>query len=73
MRKRVMPYVGHLVAIVFLGEVVEGVIACVEDEGRRLTVLSEEGEELGFVLDRATGGFTLAGGQTQAQLRFREH
>jgi hypothetical protein len=35
-------------------------------------VLTEEGEELVFVLDPATGGFTMAGGQTSSRLRFLE-
>jgi hypothetical protein len=71
MRKRVMPYVGQPVAIVYLGVIVEGAVERLEDGGRRLAVLSEEGEQLIFLLDQATGGFTLAGGQTAAQLRFR--
>jgi hypothetical protein len=70
MRKRAMPYVGRPVAVVFLGTVVDGVVARIDAEGRELGVITEEGEELQFVLDPATAGFTLAGGQTQARLKF---
>jgi hypothetical protein len=72
MRKRAMPYVGRPVAIVHLAVVLEGVIEAMEDDGRSLTVLSEEGERMAFLLDAATGGFTQAGGQTSVRLRFRE-
>jgi hypothetical protein len=72
MRKRAMPYVGRSVAVVYLGAVVDGVVASVDADGRRLSVLTVEGEELSFVLDPATAGFTVAGGQTQTRLRFQE-
>lgn len=72
MPKRAMPYVGRPVAVVYLGTVLEGVVEGVEDAGRRLLVMTEEGEELCFVLDPATAGFTLRGGQTQVRLRFLE-
>jgi hypothetical protein len=72
MRKRAIPYVGRPVAVVYLGAVLGGVIERVEEAGRRLSVRTEEGEELAFVLDPATAGFTLGGGQTQARLRFLE-
>ena len=67
-----MPYVGRPVAVVFLGAVVHGVVARIDADGRELGVTTEEGEELEFVLDPATAGFTLAGGQTQARLKFLE-
>ena len=58
--------------MVYLGAVVEGVVARIDGEGRQLAVMTEDGEELEFVLDPATAGFTLAGGQTQARLKFRD-
>ena len=65
-----MPYVGRAVTVIHLGSVVEGVVEAVQADGRELRVLTEDGETLQFVLDPATAGFTLAGGQTQARLRF---
>ena len=65
-----MPYVGRSVRVIHLGAVVDGVVDAVLADGRQLRVLTEEGETLEFVLDPATAGFTLAGGQTQARLRF---
>jgi hypothetical protein len=70
MRKRAMPYVGRPVTVIHLGAMVDGVVDAVGADGRELQVLTEEGETLRFVLDPATAGFTLAGGQTQARLRF---
>jgi hypothetical protein len=72
MRKRAMPYIGRPVAVVYLGAVVEGVVARIGGQGRELGVMTEDGDELEFVLDPATAGFTLAGGQTQARLNFLE-
>ena len=72
MRKRAMPYVGRSVAVVYLAAVVDGVVLSVDGDGRRLRVLTVEGEELSFVLDPATAGFTVDGGQTQTRLRFLE-
>lgn len=65
-----MPYPGRPVAVIHLGTMLDGVIERVEQDGRRLVVRTEEEETLEFVLDRATGGFTLTGGQTRARLRF---
>jgi hypothetical protein len=70
MRARAMPYPGRRVAVVYLGAVVEGTVSSVGDGGRSLFVVTDEGEELRFELDRATASFTLPGGQTRAQLRF---
>lgn len=70
MRKRAMPYAGRRVLVIHLAAVVPGVVERVEEDGRRLQVLTEEAEELEFVLDPATASFTLAGGQTQARLHF---
>lgn len=70
MPKRAMPYPGRRVAVIHLAAIVGGVVERVEDDGRRLRVATDEGDELEFLLDPATAGFTLAGGQTRARLRF---
>jgi len=72
MRSRAMPYVGRRVLVVHLGSTVGGLVQEVEDEGRRLLVVTDEGEQIVFSLDRATATFTQAGGQTRARLRFVE-
>ncbi len=70
MRSRAMPYPGRRVAVIYLGAVLEGTVKRVDDGGRSLTVVTDEGEQLDFQLDRATASFTLPGGQTRARLRF---
>lgn len=70
MRKRAMPYVGRRVLVVYLGAVVEGVVHELEDSGRRLQVITDEGEQLAFELDPATAGFTTPGGQSRTRLHF---
>jgi hypothetical protein len=72
MRARAMPYAGRRVVVLFLGETVGGAVQRVENDGRAVSVLTDEGEELRFELDRATAAFTLPGGQTRARLRFLE-
>lgn len=69
-RARAMPYPGRPVVVIYLGAVVGGTVKSVGDGGRSLVVVTDEGEELRFQLDRATASFTLPGGQTSARLRF---
>jgi hypothetical protein len=69
-RARAMPYVGRSVAVVYLGEVVGGVIRDVDDGGRRLGVVTAEGERLWFELDRATAMFVVRDGRGGPWLRF---
>jgi hypothetical protein len=49
------------VIVVYLDSRVGGVISEVLEEGRRIIVTTEEGERLGFVLNRATAAFTAEG------------
>jgi hypothetical protein len=53
-----MPHVGRAVVVVYLDSRVRGVISEVLEDGRRIIVTTEEGERLGFVLNRATAAFT---------------
>jgi len=55
---------------VHLGAVVGGVVEHVDADGRCVSVATEEGEVLEFVLDRATASFTRPGGQAATRLRF---
>ncbi len=70
MRTRAMPHVGDAVTIVFLAASVFGIIERVEDERRRLHVLTEDGEAMTFTLKRATGRFVAAGDESGARLVF---
>ena len=67
---RAMPHVGGRVLIDYLGSTVDGVVQHVDDDGRRLQVLTEDAATLTFTLNRATATFTLDGGQTGPRLRF---
>ncbi|MEA2158053.1 MAG: hypothetical protein QOD66_433 [Solirubrobacteraceae bacterium] len=53
-----MPHVGRSVVVVYLDSRIGGVISEVLEDGRRVVVTTEEGERLGFVLNRATAAFT---------------
>ena len=65
-----MPYVGGCVRVSFLGATVDGTVRSVSADGRRLEVVTEEGETLRFALNRATATFTAEGEQTGARLSF---
>ncbi|HTU83973.1 MAG TPA: hypothetical protein VMF57_00290 [Solirubrobacteraceae bacterium] len=67
---RQMPYVGDRVIIVFLGTTISGVIDRVEEAGRRVDVLTEDGEPITFTLSRATGQFVANAGSGGARLLF---
>lgn len=67
---RGMPAVGRPVTIVYLDTRVRGTVRRVEDDGRRLLVSTEDGETLGFALNRATATFTAEGNQAGARLWF---
>jgi hypothetical protein len=49
---------------------VAATVHSVASDGRRLEVETEDGERLTFVLNGATGTFTVDGLQTGARLRF---
>jgi hypothetical protein len=67
---RAMPHVGGRVLVDYLGSTVGGVVQHVDDDGRRLDVVTDEGTTLTFTLNRATATFTAEGGQTGPRLRF---
>jgi phage gp45-like len=69
---RSMPRVGGGVVVNFLGATRNGTVRAVSPDGRRLEVLTEEGETLVFALNRATATFTLMGHQTGARLAFTD-
>ncbi len=69
-RARVMPHVGAPVSVVFLAARIAGVVTRVEDQARRVLVLTEEGETVTFALSGATGTFLVDGRQSGARLLF---
>jgi hypothetical protein len=69
---RAMPRVGGRVVVSFLGAAVGGTVRTVSEDGRRLEVTTEDGETLGFALNRATATFTAEGHQTGARLTFTD-
>jgi hypothetical protein len=68
---RRQPQVGAEVTVAYLGVSVAGVIVRVEDDGRRLYVLTEEAGEVEFVLNPASARF-LGGEGWTARLIFDE-
>ncbi len=72
MRPRAIPRVGGSVAVAYLGARVPGVVRKVEDDGRTLVVLTEDGQTLTFALSRATGWFTVRGQQSAERLLFED-
>ena len=64
--------VGGRVVVSFLGAAVRGTVRTVSEDGRRLKVTTEDGETLGFALNRATATFTAEGHQTGARLTFTD-
>jgi hypothetical protein len=69
-RVRAIPHVGSPVTVIFLAARIAGVVTRVEDEARRLLVLTEEGETVTFALSAATGTFLVDGRQSGARLLF---
>jgi hypothetical protein len=65
-----MPVVGGAVLIDYLGSTLRGTVGRVEPDGRRLEVLTEDGDTLTFSLNRATATFTADGSQIGPRLRF---
>jgi len=68
--RRRQPRVGTEVTVALLARRVCGVVEAVNDGGRRLTVLTEDGELMEFGLSQATGTFTGGGSQSGARLSF---
>lgn len=65
-----MPRVGGTVLVSFLGSSVRATVEAVASDGRRLQVMTEDGETIWFALNRATATFTAEGHQTGARLSF---
>jgi hypothetical protein len=61
---------GAAVTVVWLAHRVGGVIEAVDDDGRSLAVRTDDGEELRFALNAATGLFKEDGLQEGARLLF---
>ena len=66
---RRLPRVGAEVTVAYLGTSVPGVIVRVEDEGRRLSVATEDDRTIEFVLNPASARF-LGGEGWTARLIF---
>ena len=71
MSARRLPRVGDRVEIAYLSVTAAGEVAHVDDDGRRIVVVAEDGEELVFSLNRATGRFHAGGDPAGARLLFR--
>jgi hypothetical protein len=67
-----MPRVGGAVIVQFLGATVGGTVRHVLGDGRRLEVVTADGETLVFALNRATAMFTTEGALTGARLIFED-
>ncbi len=66
---KLLPQVGSRARILhFGGDYEQAVVTAVHDEGRRLEVRAEGGEELAFELNAATARFTAAGSGQGARL-----
>ena len=70
--RRRQPQVGTEVTVALLARRLGGVVQAVEDGGRRLMVLTEDGELMEFALSQATGTFTAGGRQGGARLSFED-
>jgi hypothetical protein len=70
MRARPVPHLGEPVTVLFLAASVSGVIEHVDPDQQRLRVLTDEGEQLTFALNRATGRFVAEDGHSGARLAF---
>ncbi|MHB8657364.1 MAG: hypothetical protein ACYC91_05330 [Solirubrobacteraceae bacterium] len=69
MRIRRVPQLGGRVTVVYLASRVGGVVEQVADDLRRLTVLTDDGERIGFQLSQATASFLSTDG-SHARLLF---
>jgi hypothetical protein len=63
-----MPAVGMRAIVQHLAINVEAVVQEVSDEGRRVTVLTADGETMEFTLRRSTGRFHAAGSGPRLKL-----
>jgi hypothetical protein len=60
------------VTVALLARRLKGTVEEVADDGRRLTVLTEDGDLMEFALSQATGYFTAGGTQSGARLSFED-
>jgi hypothetical protein len=60
------------VTVALLSRRVRGTVEEVDEDGRALTVLTEDGVLMEFALSQATGYFTGGGNQSGARLSFDE-
>jgi hypothetical protein len=67
---RRVPRVGERVAVAYLSVMAAGEVTGLDEGGRRIRVMTAEGEELVFVLNRATGRFHIDGDPFGARLLF---
>lgn len=70
--RRIAPAAGMSVTVSLLARNVRGVVEEVHEGGRRLVVLTEDGERQEYSLHRATGHFMRDGRQAGARLSFDE-
>lgn len=56
--------------VIYLGEAVLGVVQHVDEDGRRLVVLTDDGDAVTFLLSAATATYTAEGRQWGARLVF---
>jgi hypothetical protein len=67
------PFVGAHVKVLYLARRVPGIVEEIGDDGRRLVVLTDEGELVAFTLRRGSGYFVEDGPDSSgARLRFEE-
>ena len=70
--RRRQPTVGTRVSVALLARRVGGSVEEVADDGRRLTVVTDEGEVMEFAISPAKGYFTAGGTQSGARLSFED-
>ena len=71
MSARRLPRVGDRVEIAYLSVTAAGEVTRLDDEGRRIVVVADDGEEIVFSLNRATGRFHAAGDPAGARMLFK--
>jgi hypothetical protein len=73
MPPRRAPFVGAPVTVILLARRVPGTVEEIHDGGRRLTVLTEDGDLMTFTLSRGRAHFVAEGsGSTGARLTFED-
>jgi hypothetical protein len=70
--QRTVPQVGMAVTVRHLGADVPATIVALADEGREITVVTDEGERMTFTLRAATGAFHAPGHGPRLVLRALE-